>query len=163
MATLENIRKRGPLVAVIIGFAMFAFILGDLLNSGSSLFSGDQFRIAQIDDVSVKYQEYEQKVLEATELYKQRMNIPAVDERLKEEIKRQVWEDMVQGIIMGSEYEELGITVSSDELFDLVQGKNIDPSHRRSVDAMVAFGVSDSELTEFQQAGNVGHYSGGGQ
>ena len=43
------------------------------------------------------------------------------------------------------------------------QGKNIDPSHRRSVDAMVAFGVSDSELTQFQQDGQVGDYSGGGQ
>lgn len=43
------------------------------------------------------------------------------------------------------------------------QGKNIDPAHRRSVDAMVAFGVSNSELAQFQQAGQVGDYSGGGQ
>jgi len=43
------------------------------------------------------------------------------------------------------------------------QGKNIDPSHRRSVDAMVAFSVSDSELAQFQKAGGVGDYSGGGQ
>ena len=43
------------------------------------------------------------------------------------------------------------------------QGKNIDPSHRRSVDAMEAFRVSDGELAQFQQAGRVGDYSGGGQ
>ncbi len=43
------------------------------------------------------------------------------------------------------------------------QGKNIDPSHRRSVDAMEAFLVSDGELAQFQQAGRVGDYSGGGQ
>ena len=42
------------------------------------------------------------------------------------------------------------------------QGKNIDPSHRRSVDAMEAFRVSDGELAQFQQAGSVGDYSGGG-
>ena len=42
------------------------------------------------------------------------------------------------------------------------QGKNIDPSHRRSVDAMEAFLVSDGELAQFQQAGRVGDYSGGG-
>ena len=131
MATLQNIRKRGPLVAIIIGFAMLAFILGDFLNSGGSLFSGDQFRIAEIDDVTVDYQEYEQKIREATELYKQRMNIPAVDERLTQQIKQQVWEDMIHSIIMGKEYEELGVTVSSDELFDLVQGKNIDPMVRQ--------------------------------
>ena len=32
MATLENIRKRGPLIAIVIGFALFAFILGDLFK-----------------------------------------------------------------------------------------------------------------------------------
>ena len=43
------------------------------------------------------------------------------------------------------------------------KGKNIDPAHRRSVDAMEAFSVSDAELVQFQQAGRVGDYSGGGQ
>ena len=43
------------------------------------------------------------------------------------------------------------------------KGKNIDPAHRRSVDAMEAFHVSDSELAQFQQAGCIGDYSGGGQ
>lgn len=43
------------------------------------------------------------------------------------------------------------------------QGKNIDPAHRRSVDAMEAFRVSDAELARFQQEGGVGEYSGGGQ
>ena len=38
MATLQKIRTRaGVLVAIIIGLALFAFILGDLLQSGSSI------------------------------------------------------------------------------------------------------------------------------
>ncbi|RLD80495.1 MAG: peptidylprolyl isomerase [Bacteroidetes bacterium] len=126
MATLENIRKRGPLVAIIIGFALLAFILGDLLNSGSNLFGGDRFSIAQIDDVTVDYREYEQRVLEATERYKLQRGIRSVDDREREEIKRQVWEELVDGIILNTQFEEIGLTVSSDELFDLVQGKNID-------------------------------------
>ncbi len=37
MATLQNIRNRaGLLVAVVIGLALFAFILGDMMGSGSS-------------------------------------------------------------------------------------------------------------------------------
>jgi len=36
MATLQNIRNRaGILVAVVIGLALFAFILGDMMGSGS--------------------------------------------------------------------------------------------------------------------------------
>ena len=120
MATLENIRKRGPLVAIIIGFALLAFILGDLLNSGSNLFGGDRFSIAQIDDVTVDYREYEQRVLEATERYKLQRGIRSIDDREREEIKRQVWEELVDGIILNTQFEEIGLTVSSDELFDLV-------------------------------------------
>ncbi len=131
MATLENIRKRGPLVAVIIGFALLAFILGDLLNSGSNLFGGDQFRIAEIDDVTIDYREYEQRVLEATEGFKQQYGLRSVDDRQKEEIKRQVWEELVDGIILGAQFEEIGLKVESEELFDLVQGRNIDPMIRQ--------------------------------
>ena len=127
MATLENIRRRGPLVAIIIGFAMLAFILGDFLNSGSNLFAGDRFRIAKIDDVSIDYRDYEQRVLEATELFKQQYGLRSVDDRQREEIKRQVWEGLVDEIVLGGQFDEIGLEVSPEELFDLVQGRNIDP------------------------------------
>ena len=131
MATLENIRKRGPLVAIIIGFAMLAFILGDFLNSGNNLFSGDQYRIAEIDGVTIDYREYEQKVREATELFKQQYGLRSVDDRQREDIKRQVWEGLIDEIILGGQFEEIGLQVGADELFDLVQGKNIDPMVRQ--------------------------------
>jgi len=60
MATLEKIRNRaGVLVAVVIGFALLAFILGDFLNSGRTLFSSSQFEIAEISGKSVPYQKYQ--------------------------------------------------------------------------------------------------------
>ena len=50
MATLEKLRNRaGTLVAVVIGLALLAFILGDLFGSGGSLFTRNQFEIAEID------------------------------------------------------------------------------------------------------------------
>jgi peptidyl-prolyl cis-trans isomerase D len=127
MATLENIRKRGPLVAIIIGFAMLAFILGDFLNSGTNLLSGDRFRIAQVGDVSVDYRDYEQRVKDAIEQFKQQYQTGSIDDRQREEIRRQVWEGMIQEIILQKEYDELGLDVSGDELFDMVQGRNVDP------------------------------------
>ena len=127
MATLENIRKRGPLVAIIIGFAMLAFILGDFLNSGTNLLSGDGFRIAQVDDVSVDYRDYEQRVKNAIEQFKQQYQTSSIDDRQREEIRRQVWEGMIQEIILQKEFDELGLEVSADELFDMVQGRNVDP------------------------------------
>ena len=50
MATLEKIRSRmGVLVAVVIGFALIAFILGDLVNSGSTLLNSSKMTLAEVD------------------------------------------------------------------------------------------------------------------
>ena len=62
MATLEKIRNRaGVLVAVVIGMALLAFILGDFLNSGGALFSNSQFEIAEISGKSIPYQKYQKE------------------------------------------------------------------------------------------------------
>ena len=35
MATLEKIRSKAGLLVLVVGVALFAFIIGDFLNSGS--------------------------------------------------------------------------------------------------------------------------------
>ena len=35
MATLEKIRSKAGLLVLVVGLALFAFIIGDFLNSGS--------------------------------------------------------------------------------------------------------------------------------
>ena len=42
MATLQKIRNKAVLLTLIIGLALFAFIIGDFLNSGSSLLRQSQ-------------------------------------------------------------------------------------------------------------------------
>ena len=49
MATLEKIRKRAGLLAVVIGFALLAFIMGDLLNSGQTLFRMSADKVAEVN------------------------------------------------------------------------------------------------------------------
>jgi len=39
MATLQNIRNRAGFLVAVIGIAMLAFILGDLLTSGTTIFN----------------------------------------------------------------------------------------------------------------------------
>jgi peptidyl-prolyl cis-trans isomerase D len=130
MATLENIRKKGPLLAVVIGVALLAFILGDAFRSGGTLFSGSRFEIANIRGESISLQEYSQNVEDLANIYKMRTG-GQLDENTYESIRKQVWEQMVQESVLGEEYHELGITVTSDELFDMVQGTNVDPTIRQ--------------------------------
>ena len=49
MAIFEKIRKRSGLVILVIGTALAAFILGEFLNSGSSMFDSDQDAVGFIN------------------------------------------------------------------------------------------------------------------
>ena len=54
MATLEKIRSKAGLPVLVVGLALFAFIIGDFLNSGSTYFRQSQERIAEIDGEIIK-------------------------------------------------------------------------------------------------------------
>ncbi len=128
MATLQNIRNRGGLmVAIVIGLALGAFILGDMLTSGSKLMKPSQMKIAEINGESIQYPDFQKKVEELSEIYKMNTQQTQIDENTLEQIREQVWQGYLQENILGKNIEELGITVSADELFDLVQGNNPHP------------------------------------
>ncbi len=128
MATLQRIRNRaGLLVAIIIGLALVAFILGDMLRTGSSLLRPSQMEVADINGTSVQYPDFQKKIEETAEIYKMNSGRAQIDENAWVQIREQVWQDVVREAVMGDVYEELGLTVTADELFDLVQGSNIHP------------------------------------
>ena len=132
MATLEKIRNRaGVLVAVVIGFALFAFILGDILGSGTSLFSNTQFEVAEIGGTSIPYQELQRKIDNLSEIYKMNSGEASLTTEVYESIYEQAWQQLVNEYVMQKEYDKLGILVGSDELFDMVQGTNIHPIVRQ--------------------------------
>jgi len=127
MATLENIRKRGPVVAIVIGLALLAFILGDLLNSSQSFFQNDQLQVAEIGGTSVQIQEYQEYLDGLIKVREIQQGGAAIDANTMEQLRRQAWDYLLSKYVMEEEYSKLGIAVSAEELFDLVQGTNIDP------------------------------------
>ena len=48
MASLQKIRNHGPLLIVIIGLAMLAFILSDFLNNSTSIFRENPNKLGSI-------------------------------------------------------------------------------------------------------------------
>lgn len=128
MATLEKIRNRaGILVAVVIGMALLAFILGDFLNSGGALFSNTQFEIAEISGKSIPYQKYQKDLNEIMEINKFSSGKSSLDEASVQQIQAQTWNQLVREYVLEDEYAEIGLSVSSQELWDMVQGENIHP------------------------------------
>ncbi len=129
MATLQSIRdKAGVLVAVIIGLALLAFVLGDFFGQGSgpSFRSKKIFEIAEINGKSISYQLFDERVQNLTEIYKL-TGQTTMDEETVESIREQTWQQLIREYVLYDELEELGVTVSSDEMFDLVQGTEPHP------------------------------------
>jgi len=128
MATLQKIRNRaGIAIAIFIGMALAAFILGDLFKSSSSIMRGKKMEIAVIDGNTVTYPEFQAKVDELADIYKMNSGKTSLDQKTTDQIKEQTWQSMVRNLTMKDIYENLGIGVCSAELFDLVQGKNPHP------------------------------------
>ena len=50
MISLDKLRKRSGLVIAAIGFALLAFLLGDLMNSGTSILNGAQGILGEINE-----------------------------------------------------------------------------------------------------------------
>ena len=59
MASLQKIRSHGALLIAVVGLAMLAFILGDFLNSSSSLFREDPNRVGNIAGNEVTWENIE--------------------------------------------------------------------------------------------------------
>lgn len=128
MATLQKIRTQGGLlVAIVIGLALVAFILGDLFQSGSSLFTRGRLEVGSIKGESVQYPDFMTKAEQLAEIYRSNTGQSQLNEDEWVQVREQTWENLIREKVMGDVYDEVGIAVSSDEMFDMVQGNNIHP------------------------------------
>lgn len=132
MATLEKIRNRaGILISVVIGLALLAFILGDLFSHGGMAFRKNPNVIAEIKGEEIPYQTFQQEVEKLAEINKFSQGTNSLDNETRERIREQVWEMLSREHVMQDVYDDLGIAVSPEELWDMVQGENVHPMIRR--------------------------------
>lgn len=157
MATLQKIRNRaGILVAIIIGLALVAFILGDILNASSSLLRPNQLKIAEINGESIQYPDFQQKVDETSEIYKMNTGQTQLNDDARAQIREQVWQEYVRKGVMSNVYKDLGLTVTGDELFDLVQGSHLHPIIQQLFTNQQTGQVDRSAILNFLRAINSG-------
>jgi peptidyl-prolyl cis-trans isomerase D len=122
MISLENIRNRSGLLLVVIGIAMLAFILTDLLSSQNGAGQTDLI-VGEVGAETIDYKAFEQRVQNSVEVQKQsNPNINA------EQVRNSIWNQLVREMVYQKEYEALALNVSSDELFDMIQGDNPYPT-----------------------------------
>ncbi len=127
MATLGKIRSWGWVLIVIVGLAMLAFILGDLFTSTSSFANRNAQVLAEIDGEEVSIQEFSASIEEYTEMVKSNYNIDNLTEAQHQQIRQQVWDNLVAEKILQKQGKEIGITVTEQELVDRTVGDNLHP------------------------------------
>jgi len=157
MATLQKIRNKAGFLIAVIGIALLAFILGDLLTSGSTLFRKSQDKVFEVNGKVISTEEYFTRVTEWENFQKMMSGESSLDENASLQIKELVYQQMVRECILDNQAKKLGLTVSKEEINDLVHGENISPllqQLRLFVDPKT--GIYDREaLTNFFTAINT--------
>ena len=121
MSVLEKIRSKTGLLVGIIGLALVIFILESLLGSGSALFgNGNDTLVGEIAGDKIDITAFNSKVDAQIMQIMQSNPNAQIDEKTKEQIVNQVWQEMVNERVNKTQFEKLGISVSANELYDLM-------------------------------------------
>lgn len=127
MATLQNIRNKGPLLVIVIGVALLAFVLGDLFSSGSTLVGKARDRAFVVNGEVITTQEYSNKITEFEEFQKMISGQSSLDENTSLQIREAVYQQMVRDRLLEDQASDLGLVVTKEEINDLVHGQVISP------------------------------------
>ena len=127
MATLQKIRNRAGLLIAVIGVALLAFILGDLLTSGNTFFRKLQDKAFVVDGDIVSTGEYFDRVTEWEDFQKMISGESSLDEATTSQVRDIVYQQMIKERLLDVQAEKLGLAVSKQELNDLVHGEFISP------------------------------------
>ena len=120
MAVIGKIRSYSGLLIAVIGFALAAFVLGDFLGYGPG--ARQRFDIGKIGKTTISYQDFERRVNDQIENVRAETGMNQVSASDAFQIRQQVWNTMLREILLDKEFENLGLTVSREELYDQIHG-----------------------------------------
>ncbi|MDN5204463.1 SurA N-terminal domain-containing protein [Fulvivirgaceae bacterium BMA10] len=121
MALINTLRnKMGKVVVVVISAAILSFILTDLLGPNSTILGNNSRNVGEIAGEDIPIDLYQAKIQQLERRYGGQ-----ITENQRHSIRQTAWDGLISDIAFGKEFQKLGIEVSDDELFDMVQGKNM--------------------------------------
>ena len=152
MALIKQIRQRTGLAIGVIAGGLILFLLGgDLLSPNSSLLNSSQNIVGEIAGEEITLEEYSLRVEEFKASFQQRTGrVPAEAEMIS--VREQAWQALIVERVFDEEYEKHGLMVSSEELVDMVQGKNIVPELRAQLTNPQTGQFDKNQLITFLQS-----------
>ncbi|MBU0940895.1 MAG: peptidylprolyl isomerase [Bacteroidetes bacterium] len=110
MAVLSKIRQRSALMIAVIAFALFAFIIGDLFQSGS--FNSTSKDVGSINGKDISFEDFRIKV---SNVEKSGQGITSTAAATR------VWEQEVSVALLTSEFDKLGLRVGEKHILEVLK------------------------------------------
>lgn len=127
MAIIQKIQKQTGCLLLVIGVAMIAFVLTDLISTRTSFFGGDENSVAEIGGEKIDYNDLNGRY--ETMVNNLKINNPdmEVNEEMREAYREQAWNELIQEKIIKKEHDKIGLTISGAEMVDITVGDNTHP------------------------------------
>ena len=125
MAIISRIRKRSGLIAAVIGIALLAFVMGDMLFSGQSLFNSQQ-NAGEIAGHPISIIAFDNEVQRIADVQKERRQQAALDDESMNSIRDRVWEQYINDLSLKPQFANAGVSVSDAEVKELILGNDAD-------------------------------------
>ncbi|MBE0638849.1 MAG: SurA N-terminal domain-containing protein [Bacteroidales bacterium] len=120
MAVIGQIRKHSGLLVVIIGVALAAFVLGDFIKPSQNRPTSV---IGEIDGTEIPAQSFNDRVAEQLQNRRDQQQSERITPQDEFQIRQQVWNQLIEEVIMGNEFEIVGLAVTKEELSNEILGE----------------------------------------
>lgn len=125
MTALGKIRSKGILLIIIIGLGLFAFIAEEAFRSCNGIKGQNSQQIGEVLGEKIYVQDFQKLLEEYQDAMKLTMRTDNLSEDQLNQLKDQVWQQLVSERVMKEDCKKLGLTVTEDELQNvLTDGTN---------------------------------------
>ena len=121
MAAIGKIRSWGPVLATVIGLALFAFIAEEMFRSCEATGNERRQQVGEVLGKKISVQDFQSLVDEYQEVIKMTQGRDNFSEEELNQVKDQVWQQFVNNTIIETEAEKLGLTVTDEELQNILK------------------------------------------
>ncbi|WP_258137560.1 peptidylprolyl isomerase [Mucilaginibacter phenanthrenivorans] len=119
--------RMGKILAFFIGFALLAFIAGEVVKSGGSMFRDDRNLLGEVNGEKVGYDEFNKKFEQNANQFKQQSGQNNLTPQITAYVQETTWNNTISLMILKKEVDKLGLVVGDDEVNSMVNGNNPDP------------------------------------
>ena len=121
MAAIGKIRSWGPVLATVIGLALFAFIAEEMFRSCEATSNERRQQVGEVLGKKISVQDFQSLVDEYQEVIKMTQGRDNLSEEELNQVKDQVWQQFVNNTILETEAKKLGLTVTDQEMQNLLK------------------------------------------